>query len=159
MPQREARQADLAELGIRVDIRQLELAAFLARARAGKKDFDMLITGIPGDLSLAYLRAMFESSQSGGSLDYAGYHSAALDVLFARTSAAADEGSLRASWHDVQRFLAREVPVVWLYHSRGVQGVSSRMRNVTMDLRGELTTVSRWSVAGAADSVTVARAH
>lgn len=152
-------QADLAELGIRVDIRQLELAAFLARARAGKKDFDMLITGIPGDLSLAYLRAMFESSQSGGSLDYAGYHSAALDVLFARTSAAADEGSLRASWHDVQRFLAREVPVVWLYHSRGVQGVSSRMRNVTMDLRGELTTVSRWSVAGAADSVTVARAH
>jgi peptide/nickel transport system substrate-binding protein len=152
-------QADLAELGIRVTIRQLELAAFLARARAGEKDFDMLITGIPGDLSLAYLRAMFESSQSGGSLDYAGYHSTALDALFARASGAVDESGLRASWRDVQRFLAREMPVVWLYHSRGVQGVSSRMRHVTMDLRGELTTVSRWSVAGAADSVTVARAH
>lgn len=152
-------QADLGELGIRVDIRQLELAAFLARARAAEKDFDMLITGIPGDLSLAYLRAMFESSQSGGSLDYAGFHSTALDALFARASAAADDDTVRASWQDVQRFLAHEMPVVWLYHSRGVQGVSSRMRNVTMDLRGELTTVARWSVAGAASASIVERAR
>ena len=153
-------QADLGERGIRMEIRQLELAAFLARARASTKDFDMLITGIPGDLSLAYLRAMFESAQSGGSLDYAGYHAAALDALFSRASGATDDASLRASWRDVQDFLAREMPVVWLYHSRGVQGVSSRMRNVTMDLRGELTTVSRWSVDGdtAADSAVVARA-
>jgi peptide/nickel transport system substrate-binding protein len=154
-------QADLGERGIRLEIRQLELAAFLARARARQKDFDMLITGIPGDLSLAYLRAMFESSQSGGSLDYAGYHSAALDALFARASSAADEVSLRASWGDVQRFLTHEMPVVWLYHSRGVQGVAARMRNVVMDLRGELTTVSRWSVdeQSVADSAMVARAR
>lgn len=152
-------QADLGERGIRVEIRQLEMAAFLARARARTKDFDMLITGIPGDLSLAHLRAMFESFQSGGSLDYAGFHSAALDALFARAGDAADEGSSRAAWRDVQRFLGREVPVVWLYHSRGVQGVSARMRNVTMDLRGELATVSRWSVGSAADSATVARAR
>jgi hypothetical protein len=33
------------------------------------------------------------------------------------------------------------------------------MRNVTMDLRGELTTVSRWSVGGAEDSALVARAR
>lgn len=152
-------QADLGELGIRVEIRQLELAAFLSRARATRKDFDMLITGIPGDLSLAYLRAMFESSQRGGSLDYAGYHSPTLDALFARADVAADEGASRAAWQDVQRFLARETPVVWLYHSRGVQGVSARMRNVRMDLRGELTTVSRWSVAGATDSVRIAPAN
>ena len=152
-------QADLGARGIRVEIRQLELAAFLARARAREKDFDLLVTGIPGDLSLAYLRAMFESAHGGGSLDYAGYHSPALDALFARASSATDERSLRSAWHDVQRRLAAEMPVVWLYHSRGVQGVAARMRNVTMDLRGELTTVSRWSVAGAADSAIVARGH
>jgi peptide/nickel transport system substrate-binding protein len=152
-------QADLGARGIRVEIRQLELAAFLARARAREKDFDLLVTGVPGDLSLAYLRAMFESAHGGGSLDYAGYRSPALDALFARASAATDERSLRSAWHDLQRQLAAEIPVVWLYHSRGVQGVAARMRNVTMDLRGELTTVSRWSVAGAANSALVARGH
>jgi len=143
-------QADLGARGIRVEIRQLELAAFLARARAARKDFDLLLTGIPGDLSLAYVRAMFESSQRGGSLDYAGHHSPALDALFARARAAASSGEERAAWHDVQRELARGVPAAWIYHSRGLQGVSSRMRGVRMDLRGELATVARWTADGPA---------
>ena len=138
-------QADLAERGIRVEVRQLEMAAFLARARSKTKDFDMLITGIPGDLSLSYLRAMYESTQRGSSLDYADFHNAALDSAFANARRAVDDGALRSAWHDVQASLAQHTPAAWLYHSRGVQGVSSRMRNVTMDLRGELVTVNRWT--------------
>lgn len=140
-------QADLAERGITLAIRQLELAAFLERARARDKQFDMLVTGIPGDLSLSYLSAMFETRQRGGSLDYAGFHDASLDAAFARTRLAPNSAELRDAWHDVQAILAREVPVSWLYHSRGVQGVSARMRGVTMDLRGELVTVARWTTA------------
>lgn len=139
-------QADLAERGITLGIRQLELAAFLERARAREKQFDLLITGIPGDLSLSYLAAMFETQQQGGSLDYAGFHDAALDAAFSRTRTAVNREELVAAWADAQRILARDVPVAWLYHSRGVQGVSSRMRGVRMDLRGELVTVARWSV-------------
>lgn len=147
-------QADLAERGIRVEVRQLELAAFLARARAREKTFDMLITGIPGDLSLAYLRAMFESSQRGGSLDYADFHAPTLDALFAKARSARDESELRAIWRAVQDELARRAPATWLYHSRGLQGVSARMRNVTMDLRGELATVSRWTTDASAPTRT-----
>jgi peptide/nickel transport system substrate-binding protein len=140
-------QADLGERGIRVEIRQLELAAFLARARAKPKTFDVLITGVPGDLSLSYLRAMFESRQRGSSLDYADYHSPALDAAFARVRSADTDANVRRAWAGVQRELAQSVPVSWLYHSRGLQGVSARMRNVVMDLRGELVTVARWSAA------------
>jgi peptide/nickel transport system substrate-binding protein len=145
-------QADLAERGIRVEIRQIELAAFLARARATPKTFDMLITGIPGDLSLAYLRAMFETTQRGGSLDYTDFHTAALDALFARARAARTEAESREAWRLAQVELARQQPVSWLYHSRGLQGVSARMRNVTMDLRGELVTVAQWTTAGLGQS-------
>ena len=150
-------QADLASIGITLSIRQLELAAFLERARAREKSFDLLITGIPGDLSLAYLTAMFETGQRGGSLDYAGYHDPALDAAFARARAARTHSELVEAWHQAQRILARDVPVAWLYHSRGVQGVSARMRGVRMDLRGELVTVARWSVdtAGRAGVVAV----
>ncbi|MEX2153766.1 MAG: peptide ABC transporter substrate-binding protein [Gemmatimonadaceae bacterium] len=138
-------QADLAERGIRLEIRQLELAAFLTRARAKPKAFDLLVTGVPGDLSLAYLRAMFESGQRGSSLDYADFHSRTLDTLFAKAQGALSEAGLRNAWREIQAELARQAPVAWLYHSRGLQGVSSRMRNVRMDLRGELVTVARWT--------------
>lgn len=138
-------QADLAARGIRVEIRQLELGAFLAEARARTKRFDLLVTGIPGDLSLAYLAAMFDSQLAGGPLDYAGWHTRTLDDAFVRVRAARDAAALRAAWADVQRELARDVPVAWLWHARGVQGVSARLDGVRMDLRGELATLARWT--------------
>ena len=143
-------QADMAERGVRMEIRQLELGAFLTAARARPADFDALITGIPGDPSLAYLAAMYDSRLAGGALDYAGFHTPALDALFAAARAATDEEARRLAWRAVQRELAREVPAVWLYHSRGVQGLSRRLEGVTMDLRGELATVTRWTTRDAA---------
>jgi peptide/nickel transport system substrate-binding protein len=140
-------QADFAERGIRLEIRQLELAAFLSRARASPKTFDLLITGIPGDLSLAYLRAMFESSQRGSSLDYASFHTPVLDRLFRAATDARSENEARVAWLAVQDELSRSLPASWIYHSRGLQGVSSRMRNVVMDLRGELVSVTRWTTS------------
>jgi peptide/nickel transport system substrate-binding protein len=141
-------QADLAARGLRVEIRLLELATFLSRAHEQPKRFDLLLTGIPGDLALAHLASMFESRFAGGALDYAGYHTPRLDSLFARVRAGREPGAVRDAWLDVQRSLAEDVPTAWLYHSRGVQGMSSRLRGVTMDLRGEMTTLARWHVGG-----------
>ncbi len=138
-------QADLAERGITVDVRQMEMGAFLARARAMPKDFDLLVTGIPGDLSLSFLGAMYDSRQRGSALDYGDYHTPELDTLFARTRTAAAAG-LPAAWRAVQAALARDVPAAWIYHSRGLQGVARRLEGVTFDLRGELQSVVNWHV-------------
>jgi hypothetical protein len=51
----------------------------------------------------------------------------------------------------VQRELASQVPAVWVYHSRGVQGLSRRLQGVRMDLRGELVTLHDWSAEGSAE--------
>lgn len=138
-------QADLAARGITVVIRQLELGAFLARARAVPHRYDMLLTGIPGDLALSHIVAMYDGSLRGGALDYADFHTPALDSLFARVRAAASPVALHDAWRDVQRELDRETPAAWIYHSRGIQGVARRLANVRMDLRGELPTVARWT--------------
>jgi peptide/nickel transport system substrate-binding protein len=140
-------QADLAARGVRVAIRVSEMGAFLTAARAPRKTFDMLITGIPGDLSLAHLAGMFASSQAGGALDYSGFHAPAIDSGIARAARATSEGERRAAWGDVQRALDAELPMAWVYHARGVQGLRRRLAGVTMDLRGELATVARWSVS------------
>ena len=45
-----------------------------------------------------------------------------------------------------QRMVADSVPMVILYHARGLQGMNRRVHGVRMDLRGELPTVHDWWV-------------
>lgn len=139
-------QSDMASVGIRMQIRQRELASFLEEARARPPHFDALLTGIPGDVSLAYLSAMYDSRQAGGALDYGDYHSRVLDSLLTAAREVPDGPDARRAWLAVQADLARNAPAAWIYDARGVQGISRRLHGVRMDLRGELVTVHDWSV-------------
>ena len=111
-------QARLAAVGFHVTIRQLELSTFLDRVNGRQHDFTAAIMGITGDPGLGYLQSLPE-----------------------RTGM-----PLPADPREAQRALAQERPVVWLYHARGVQGMNSRVRDVRMDMRGELATVTAWHV-------------
>jgi peptide/nickel transport system substrate-binding protein len=111
-------QARLKPAGFDVRIRQLELSAFLARVYGNAHDFQAAMLGIPGDLGLGYLQPL---------ADLAGLH------------APADPEA-------AQRMFADSLPVAFLYHSRGLQGMNRRLHGVTMDLRGELPTVHDWWV-------------
>jgi peptide/nickel transport system substrate-binding protein len=137
-------QADLRTHGIAVEIRQLELGAFLALARQAPRQFDALYTGISGDLSLSHLASMFDGRLAGGALDYAGYHTVHLDSLFMLATRAETEEDLAGAWRSIQAGLARDVPVSWIYHARGVQGLSRKLQAVRMDLRGEMATLAQW---------------
>jgi peptide/nickel transport system substrate-binding protein len=90
---------------------------------------------------------MFDSKLSGGALDYAGFHTPELDAQFARVSAARTQSDLTHAWHEIQRLLERETPVAWVYHARGVQGVTAKLTGVRMDLRGEMPTLAQWRLA------------
>src|SRR6266550_4305873 len=112
-------QARLARVGVQVSIRQLELSAFLDRVNARRRDFDAAVLGTSGDPGLSYLGPLAE---------LAGMH------------APADPAA-------AQRFFRDSLPVAFLYHGRGVQGMNRRVQGVRMDVRGELPAVSRWHVA------------
>ena len=145
-------QSDLAERGIALRVRQTELGAFLTAARANSKTFDLLIAGIPTDLSFSNVPAMFASGQRAGTLDYTGFHEAALDALLARAVVAPDGAARVMAWRDVQAALDTLAPATWVYHSRGVQGLSRRVTGVRMDIRGELVSLHDWRVADASAS-------
>jgi peptide/nickel transport system substrate-binding protein len=112
-------QARLRSDGIAATIRQLETGAFLARVYGPAHDFDAAVLGVTGDPGLAYLGPL---------------------AAVAGFAAPADPAA-------AQRQFADSVPVVVLYHARGLQGMNRRVRGVTMDLRGELPTVHDWWVA------------
>ncbi|HUP88354.1 MAG TPA: peptide ABC transporter substrate-binding protein [Longimicrobiales bacterium] len=140
-------QSDLAARGIEMRIRQTEMGSFLTTARASNKSFDLLLAGIPGDISLSYLDALFAGRQRGGALDYTGYHTAALDALIDAARNAAPGDAERNAWREVQAALDTLAPATWIYHARGLQGISRRVQGASMDLRGELVTVHDWTLA------------
>ncbi len=111
-------QAQLARGGITVTIRQLELSAFLDRVYGARHDFEAALLGTPGDLGLGYLAPL--TALSGLTLP-----------------------ANRAAWPS---FFRDSLPATFLYHARGLQGISRRLHGVRFGLRGELATVSQWSV-------------
>ena len=112
-------QARLAAVGFEVSIRQLELSAFLDRVYGPRHDFMAAVMGVPGDPGLGFLQPL-------GNL----------------TGMPVPDDPVAA-----QRLFAERLPVVWLYHARGVQGMNQRVLGVRMDMRGELPTVAAWRVS------------
>jgi len=112
-------QARLAAVGFDVAIRQLELTAFLDRVSARRRDFQAAVAGTSGDPGLGYLTSL------------------------------ADQAGLRVPPDPdlAQRMFRDSLPVAFLYHGRGLQGMNRRVRGVRMDLRGELPTVAAWRTA------------
>lgn len=111
-------QARLAPAGLDASIRQLELGAFLDRTYGPRHDFTAAVLGVPGDAGLGYLAPLLTLSglTPGGD--------PALE----------------------QRLFADSLPAAFLYHARGLQGITRRLHGVRMDLRGELPTVHDWWV-------------
>jgi peptide/nickel transport system substrate-binding protein len=144
-------QDDLRRVGIDVRLRPVDLATFLATVRAPARDFDVALTGIPGDIALGHLRALAHSTQAGGALDYTGLHTPALDAALdalAETPPVTGDPQRNAVLQRLERGFDALMPVAWLYHARGVQGRRASLEGVRMDLRGELATVQQWRRRG-----------
>jgi hypothetical protein len=90
----------------------------LSRVFGPRHDFTAAVSGIPGDPGLAFLQPLG---------DVTGV-------------------SIPADAEAAQRVFADALPVVWLYHARGVQAMNQRVHGVRMDMRGELPTVAAWRV-------------
>ncbi len=137
-------QANLRARGIVVTIRIAELATFLTTLRAKGKVFDLALTGIPTDIALGNLSAMFMSTLRNGALDYTGFHATILDDAL-RAAQGSPPNMANGRWQRVEALLRDSMPVAWLFHARGVQGRSRRLEHVTMDLRGELVSINQWT--------------
>jgi peptide/nickel transport system substrate-binding protein len=79
-----------------------------------------------------------------GPLAYSGYHNASFDRAMQRVRQAESATELESAWREAQRILSRDLPVTWLYHARGVQGVNARVAGIDLDVRGELAGVANW---------------
>lgn len=138
-------QAQFRRIGVAITIRTLELSTFLAVAQGDQREYDALVIGLPGDLALGHVAALM-GGVDAGPLAYAGYQSAEFDAALDDVRRATTEPGLRNAWARAQRVLAGDHPTTWLYHARGIQGASRRIRGAGPDLRGELWDITRWRI-------------
>jgi peptide/nickel transport system substrate-binding protein len=140
-------QADLRARGIDLRIATRDMGALLTATRSNATDHCATYTGVAGDPGRSQLAALFDPAATGGALDLGAHRPSNLQPAFAALRTLSDTAARSAVWRDVFATLDDSVPATVVFHSRGVQGVTRRLQHVTIDLRGELFSAARWTLA------------
>ena len=75
---------------------------------------------------------------------YVGYANPRADELIDTVGVTVDREVARPYWREYQHLMVQESPYTVLYYPRRLAGVSTRLREVEMDTRGEYTSILRW---------------
>ena len=140
-------QSDLRARGITLRIVTRDMGALLSSARTKAADHCLIYTGVAGDPARSQLAALFDPASAGGALDLGAARPAPLTAAFARLRVTMDSAAREQALRDVLSILDDSVSATPVFHSRGVQGLSKRLQHVTIDLRGELFSAARWTLA------------
>jgi peptide/nickel transport system substrate-binding protein len=124
----EAMQAQLAAVGIALDVRTYEWGTLYAQIRAGNFELCSLAWVGIGDPDL-YFFAFHSTMEPPAGYNRGGYASAIMDRLTAEARVITDPATRRALYARIQRLAARELPVLPLWwedrvvvHTRRLEG-------------------------------------
>jgi peptide/nickel transport system substrate-binding protein len=110
-------QAGLASVGARVQLKQLEWAAYQERRVGG--EFDAAVATIAFDPN-PDLSTLLASDRTRGLMNYGRFADPETDHLLQEIRTGMDEGARRAACARLQRRLQEEEPVTALYHTRAL---------------------------------------
>ncbi len=129
-------QACLAEIGVKVRLKSLEWAAFLAAIRAGESD---LFRGSwVGDFPDAhnFLFTLFHSSNWGDAGNYTRYSNSGVDSLLTLALRSTDQAQRSGLYREAERLIVADVPWIFTYHPGQVALVGPRWRGMTYPVVG-----------------------
>ena len=122
-------QANLAEIGITVNIEIVEWGAFLEKTAAGEHEMFILgWTTVTADADYG-LYALFHSSQFGDPGNRSFYKNEKVDELLDKGRQSTDQEERNVAYKEVSEILVEEVPMVYLQHpdfvfgQNGVEGL------------------------------------
>lgn len=122
VPEAQSIQAQLAEIGITVEIETMELSVYVDRWLAGDFQAAIALNGGRPDPYTMYARYW----QSTGNLNnVAGYSDETLDTLMAAGRSQTDPQARYDTFAEFQRYLAEQAPWVWLYVGYGYNAEQS----------------------------------
>jgi peptide/nickel transport system substrate-binding protein len=121
----------LAKVGVRVKLEQIEWGQWLARIYKDA-DYDLTIIGHAEG---------WDAGNYANPKYYYRYDSPRFQEVYQRSETTLDDARRRALYQELQRIMAEEAPVVWLYvypyivaTKKGVQGLWSNLPTPSLDL-------------------------
>jgi peptide/nickel transport system substrate-binding protein len=135
-------QEQLRQLGIDIDVQQLEFPVWVERRSGGRFDIDLAATvqdPSPSGLSQAWT--------CGGGSNVAKYCNPRVDSLIEKAVLGLGGSDPRQAWTAVLRQIEADAPAVFLYAPSYVYAVKRRFRNVTISPASSWQLLREWSVA------------
>jgi peptide/nickel transport system substrate-binding protein len=134
-----ALSADAAAVGIEIDARQIDFASAIARTYKG--DFDLLFESFGGNVDPDASAVLASTQQPPAGENVMGYDDPAVDRDLAAGIRELNDVKRRAIYDDMQRHLAEDLPMLWLY---GRYSASAFARRVQIDPRVTLPLPYTW---------------
>ncbi len=139
-------QADLRKVGIDVRTRVQESQSLAANITSPKRSFDAFVLGWQTEFNLDD-RPLFACSALDGPYQWAGYCNPRVDEILDVVTAEGNRSRTLPLWHEYQEIIQRDQPYTFLYYDVRANGVRDRVRDVHMDIRGDLINVQEWWIA------------
>jgi len=136
-------QAQLAEIGVDIRPRVLDVGTMNERLFTPARDFDGVVLSWVMDQRLDD-RDFFDSKRLDGPWALAGTNNPELDRFLDTLQTVVDRDAAKPMWDEYQRLLVEEQPYTFLYFVDRLAGVRKSVHDVKVDMRGEWVGVHDW---------------
>lgn len=136
-------QSQLAKVGIKMEIRLLEPAAFQEKLRSKEdpRPMDSHLTGFSPERYDPDWTTVFHSSEYPGGWNTYGYSSKEADKLLEQGITTVDKEARKKIYFDLQKVIMEDVPYIPIYEYRPVFGVLERIQGLPSDHSKDASTV------------------
>jgi peptide/nickel transport system substrate-binding protein len=138
-------RAQLARVGVKLNVRPMDFAAMLADVTSPERNFDGAFLTMSTDHVLNF-HDMFHSTTLANPFHATSYTSPEIDRLLDRAQVTKDRTAATALWQRFQRKIRDDAPMTFLWWSPDLIVVRERLQGAQMDVRGALLTLPRWWV-------------
>ncbi len=124
-------QTELDKLGIKAEIKTLEMGAYYEVAKA--KDYHITFTPWTGSDPDDFFRTWILSTGSFNQARGMFYNDPEIDVLIAEAASEMDREKRRELYFELQEMAAKEMPIAPIYHDMTVYAVRDYVKNFSMN--------------------------
>lgn len=136
-------QAQLAAVGVDVDVRVMEGGALIDRILSPERRFDAFVLEWEPDFEVDD-RQLFSCAAVGQAFQFASYCSEELEPILEAIPAARSPEDSRRLIREYARIVNRDVPFTFLYFARDAAAKRQELRGVAPDIRGDLSGIAEW---------------
>jgi peptide/nickel transport system substrate-binding protein len=142
----EVMKAQLERIGVELRPELMLWDAVRRRVLAREKDFEAFLIAFEVEFRLDE-RDLFHSDVINGQLAFSGTADPDLDRYLDTLQLILDREEAKPIWHAAQRRVLQLQPYTFFYWTNRIDGVSRRLNDATMDIRGEWAAIRHWWIA------------